>query len=101
MTTIRTPSLPAKTWLTARLYWEQDRDVTADDVAARFGTTRAAVKHRITRERWTRGYTYVMAPVDGLCPGCRTAARGRSMTIRLSSPLPSRYGADAGDLCRL
>lgn len=85
-----TARLPAAVWLEAQRYWEQHPKANADEVALRFGTSRVAVKHRITRERWTRGFTYQMAPTDYLCLDCAAAANRRTITVRLMAPLPYR-----------
>lgn len=90
------PRLSAAVWLEAQRYWEQHPKANADEIALRFGTSRVAVKHRITRERWTRGFTYQLAPTDDLCPVCAAAAHGRKINVRLMAPLPSRSTPDVG-----
>lgn len=87
MTRRYAPRLPNAVWREARRFWEETRRCSAADVADRFGTTLAAVKHRITREQWTRGFTYRVTPVDHLCPTCAGRADRRSLLIRLDTPI--------------
>lgn len=88
------PRLSAAVWLEAQRYWEQHPRANADEIALRFGTSRIAVKHRITRERWTRGFAYQLAPTDDLCTVCAAAVRGRAITVRLMAPLPPKLTPD-------
>jgi hypothetical protein len=92
MTRRYTPRISAALWSEARRYWEQTPRCRADDVAHRFGTSRDAVKHRITRERWTRGFTYRMTPVDHLCACCALRASGLSLLVQLDAPLGQQPG---------
>lgn len=90
------PRLSAAVWLEAQRYWEQHPRTNADEIARRFGTSRAAVKHRITRERWTRGFAYQLTPTDDLCPVCAAAAQGRTITVRLMAPFAQKPTPNIG-----
>lgn len=85
-----TRRLSAEEWYEARLFWEQNRKVNADAVAAKFGTSRAAVRHRITREVWTRGFRERVAPIADLCRRCFDREVNRSVYVTFLAPFPAR-----------
>ena len=86
------PRLSAAVWLEAQRYWEQHRRANADEIALRFGTSRAAVRHRITRERWSRGHTYRVTLIDNICAACADAVHDKAFNVRLMAPVQRDWG---------